>query len=188
MEPMHSTFTSVPSRRDSPATRASGDAADPTLEHVRAAVTASLRHGGAAAALALLNARARFRFTGIYRVDPPVLRNVRLHDRENPSLNVSGTCARLDETFCALVWRRAAPFVTDDATVDAGLARLTSGGAVLSYAGAPIHGASGRVVGTLCHFDGRPRLMPPAELCVLEAVAPLFAPMLSDGAPPPAAR
>ena len=183
MEPMHPTFLTSASRRGATSAGPSREAADSTLERVGEAVSASLRGGGAAGALALLNARVRFRFTGLYRVDPPVLRNVRLYDRENPTLNVSGACARLDETFCALVWRRAAPFVTDDATADAGLARLTSRGTVLSYAGVPIHGAAGRVVGTLCHFDGRPRLMPPAELCVLEAVAPLFAATLLAAGP-----
>jgi GAF domain-containing protein len=154
---------------------------------MRDAVSASLRRGGASDALALLNARVRFRFTGIYRVEPPVLRNVRLYDRENPTLNVSGTCARLDETFCALVWQRAGPFVTDDATADAGLARLTADGLVLSYAGVPVHDASGRLAGTLCHFDGRPRLMPPAELRVLQTVAPLFAATLAVAERLPAA-
>jgi GAF domain-containing protein len=46
--------------------------------------------------------------------------------------------------------------------------------AVQSYAGVPVRLPGGRVLGTLCHFDGRPRIMPTSELAVLREVAPLL--------------
>ena len=46
---------------------------------------------------------------------------------------------------------------------------------VQSYCGVPIWLDGGRLWGTLCHYDVRPRLLPHAEVEVLERVAALFA-------------
>ncbi|HET7189305.1 MAG TPA: GAF domain-containing protein [Gemmatimonadaceae bacterium] len=130
-----------------------------------------LASGGPVDALRFLNARTRFRFTGIYRADPPVLRNVWLFDRENPTLNVSGEVCPLEETYCAIVAGSQQPLRTADARRDA---RLTSHAArehVISYCGVPIRRDDGLVWGTLCHFDVRPRLLARSEIEVLEAVA-----------------
>jgi GAF domain-containing protein len=54
--------------------------------------------------------------------------------------------------------------------------------AVQSYAGVPVRLSGGQVLGTLCHFDGRPRLLPPNELAVMREVAPLFAGLLASTA------
>jgi GAF domain-containing protein len=133
-----------------------------------------LSKAGPIAALHFLNARTRFRFTGVYVADPPLLRNVYLYDRENPALNVSGSVARLDETFCAIVLSSGRPFSTADATTDARTATHATRERVLSYYGVPIRGDDGRTWGSLCHFDVRPRLLPPWEMGVLEAVVSLF--------------
>jgi hypothetical protein len=105
-----------------------------------------LERYGVSAVLALLNARTRYRFTGVYRLEPPLLRNVHLYDRENPSLEGSGGSDP-----------RVAP------------------GAMPSSLGVPIRGADGRVSGMLCHFDSRPRLVPAGEELVLARVATAFA-------------
>ena len=126
---------------------------------------------GPVGALRFLNARTRFRFTGIYRAEPPLLRNVWLFDRENPTLNVSGEVCPLEETYCAIVAGRGLPFRTADARRDARLATHASREHVISYCGVPIRRDDGRVWGSLCHFDVRPRLLPRSEIEVLEAVA-----------------
>jgi GAF domain-containing protein len=136
----------------------------------------------AVTALEFLNVRTRFRFTGLYQADPPVLRNICLYDRENPKVNVSGAVRPLDETFCAIVCARGEPLRTADALSDVRLVDHAARRAVLSYCGVPIRDQSGRVRGTLCHFDVRPRLLRPDEVEVLEAVAPLFASLLSPAA------
>lgn len=150
-----------------------------------ASLRATLASRGPLAALGLLNARTRFRFTGVYRTEPPLLRNIALFDRENPALNVSGSCGRLDGTFCVFVWGSEAPYCVSDATADEGLRRYTSQDTVLSYAGVPIRSPSGQVVGTLCHFDGRPRILPPGELQAMEAIAPVLAEWLASNAGSP---
>ena len=129
---------------------------------------------GVVGALRYLNARTRFRFTGVYHADPPFLRNVFLFDRENPTLNVSGEHAPLEETYCSITHATQSPFVANDAPRDPRLQAHSARHSVISYAGVPIRRGSGMVWGTLCHFDVRPRLLESGELEVLEIVAPLF--------------
>lgn len=139
-----------------------------------------LSNAGSLAVLSFLNARTRFRFTGLYRVEPPLLRNTDLYDRENPTLNVSGEISRLDDTYCGILWRNDRPFCTPNAHVDERLEAHAARERVLSYCGVPIRGESGCVCGTLCHFDDRPRLLHTSEIHVLEAAAPLFALRLGE--------
>ncbi|NUQ92483.1 MAG: hypothetical protein HOQ11_09490 [Gemmatimonadaceae bacterium] len=147
---------------------------------VVAAVMARLEERGPRDALALLNARTRFRFTGIYRAEPPLLRNIFLVDRENPAVNVSGAVCPLDETYCALTCAREAAFATRDAPRDARLVAHPARDSVISYSGVPLRLHDGHAWGTLCHFDLRPRLLPRAEQAVLEMAAPLFVRWLAE--------
>jgi GAF domain-containing protein len=144
-----------------------------TLEH-------RLRTEGLEAALAMLNQRTRFRFTGLYRVVPPELHNVALYDRENPMVAMSGAICGLTETYCSIVHGRGRPFRVGDAPSDSRLRAHPAREAIQSYAGVPVRRSGGAVLGTLCHFDGRPRIMPASELAVLGEVAPLFAPWLTE--------
>lgn len=152
-----------------------GGIAASDIERAASDVAAALERGGLHAALAYLNARARCRFTGAYRAEPPLLRNVRLFDRENPTLHLSGAVSRFDETYCAMTCAADAPFVTPDAGRDPRLATHPARESVLCYAGVPLRLASGRVWGTLCHFDVRPRFIGSAERRLLEAVSPAVA-------------
>ena len=142
--------------------------------------TAELSAGGTLAALRYLNSRTRFRYTGIYHAEPPMLRNVDLFDRENPRVNVSGDVKPLDETYCGIICGTNARFATGDALGDARLSGHAARETVLSYSGAPIRLANGEACGSLCHFDTRPRLLSAEEMRVLEAIAPLFARCLDD--------
>ena len=56
----------------------------------RCALSRLLHGRGLHAALGYLNERTRYRFTGLYRADPPLLRNIGLFDRENPDIDASG--------------------------------------------------------------------------------------------------
>ena len=140
---------------------------------VCATCSALLAEGGIGRALAWLNARTRYRFTGVYRVEPPLLRNVALFDRENPYVNVSGEVSQLNDTYCALTVTSGALSIAD-AGSDAQLAQHPSRTSVISYDGVSMRLATGEVWGTLCHYDVRPRLLKPDERHCLEAVVPVL--------------
>ena len=126
-------------------------------------------------ALGYLNERTRYRFTGLYRADPPLLRNIGLFDRENPDIDPSGAVTKLDETYCSIPCSTLRPFSTVDAANDARLVAHAARDSVLCYAGVPIRLASGQPWGTLCHFDLRPRLLVGDEIGALTTVAPVLA-------------
>ena len=142
----------------------------PELDQECAAVLEALGGEGLHGALRRLNARTRYRFTGIYRFDPPLLRNVALFDRENPALRLSDD-AVMRETYCSLVGERAAPLAVTDGEHDPRAAQTGAWRTLRAYCGVPLRDASGAVVGTLCHFDPRPRLPGPADQALLERVA-----------------
>ena len=151
-------------------------------EHLVAELTLVMLRHGVRAALALLNARTRYRFTGLYRVEAPLLRNIHLYDRENPSLSLSGDIDMREETHCAFcgpAGYRPAPTI---ARTDARPWAVPARGAILSLVGVPLRGADGRVRGTLCHFDCRPRLTPVGEREFLARVAALLIGDWLDGA------
>lgn len=141
-----------------------------------------LSSSGPLAAVAHVNARTRFRFTGIYRFEPPLLRNLYLHDRENPTLDVSGAVSPIEQTFCSIVVGENRCFDTEDAREDVRLDSHPARERVLSYCGVPIRRENGTVWGTLCHFDHRPRLLLPLERQVLEALASLLTHCVIDPA------
>jgi GAF domain-containing protein len=157
-------------------------AASDSILAVRQSFERRLRSDGLAAALAMLNQRTRFRFTGLYRVVPPKLHNVALYDRENPTLSIAGAVTALDETYCSIVQELGRAFRVSDAPGEARLRAHPARESVQSYAGVPVRLPGGRVLGTLCHFDGRPRIMPASEVAVLLEVAPLLVSCLEPSA------
>lgn len=150
------------------------------LPNIESEFRAELGAGGMHRALAFLNARARYRFTGVYRVDPPLLHNEHLFDRENPSLSLGGDITELDRTYCGIVAATCAPFASDDAQTDSRLHDHASRDSVVSYIGVPVRTEDGRIFGTLCHFDVRPRMLPAGELPVLESIASFLSGWLAE--------
>ena len=180
-------FVDRTQQRDRAQDETTGVASETPFAGVAMRCAAELRAGGMVAALRYLNARTRFRFTGVYRADPPVLRNLYLFDRENPALNVCGDVVPLTGTYCAIAYGDNEPFTTDDAQRDERLRAHPARESVLSYCGVPLRDDRGRAWGTLCHYDVRPRLLSLPERHVLEDVAPLLVRWLAEKAvlPPP---
>ena len=125
------------------------------------------------ATLAKLNERTRYRFTGVYRLVPPMLENVCLFDRENPTLNVSGDIHLLKDTYCAIVQATGESFQTADSGNDERIAQHPARDRIISYCGIPLH-VEGAVRGVLCHYDSRPRLTPKGELEFLATIEPIL--------------
>jgi len=126
---------------------------------------------GVHGALDFLNARIPHRFTGIYRHDPPHMRNLHLFDRQNPALEVGGDVP-MRESYCSIVVGRDRPFRTVDAREEELLRDHPSRDSTLSYCGVPLRDPDGRALGTLCHFDLEPQEVVEAETGMLEAVMP----------------
>jgi GAF domain-containing protein len=148
-------------------------------EQVIETVEGALREGGIHSALAVLNGRTSHRFTGLYGLEPPMLRNLRLFDQENPELEV-GADSPLRETYCSITGGTGAPFAAADTGQDERLLAHPARESTLAYCGVPLIDGSGAVLGTLCHFDLVPR--PVQEIEVLEAVAPvLLDALLAEG-------
>jgi len=143
-----------------------------------ALVQHALGAGGLHAALDVLNRRTPFRFTGVYRFDGDMLRNVALFDRWAPDSS-EGADAPMHEAFCAITGRLDAPLEVTDGATDPRHPWMQQN-AVRSYCGTPIHDGEGQAIGTLCHFDLQPCQAISSELPLLAQAATLFAPLLAS--------
>ncbi len=138
-------------------------------------VLATLDKDGLHAALRLLNERTPHRFTGIYRYDGDMLRNVILFDVHEPHL-LRGEDIPMQASYCALLQD------DDDGAIEfdeprsdpPSMARshLTP---VVSYCGVRLVDAAGQPFGSLCHYDLKPCQPRTSDLAMLRALAPTFA-------------
>lgn len=142
-------------------------------QSIAGAAEAVLAESGVQQALRFLNELSPHRFTGIYRFDEPVLRNLRLFDRENPDLEI-GVDAPIRETYCSIVWEHEKPFFTEEAARDERLSAHPAREDVISYMGVLLRDEQGHPFGTFCHFDLRPQPVPHTDIAVLEHIAPLI--------------
>lgn len=148
---------------------------------VIAACRELMEREGAHAVLRALNSRTLHRYTGLYRFDAPLLRNVALFDRNAPE-EQRGADSALRETYCSIVGETECSFATADTAADPRINLHPAGTRVVSYSGVLVRDANGRPIGTLCHFDTRPQPIPEQEIPVMEAVAPLLAGIVLDEA------
>ena len=130
----------------------------------------ALEESGLFGGLQYLNGRTAFRFTGIYRFDGDMLRNVALFDRWTPEAR-QGADAPMSETFCAIVKQTGDAIQVSNGRTDPRFPWM-SANAVVSYCGALIRDEGGHPMGTLCHFDLQPVEPPSSELNLLKAAAP----------------
>ncbi|MBA2322289.1 MAG: hypothetical protein H0V89_14185 [Deltaproteobacteria bacterium] len=132
----------------------------------------ALEHGGVHEALRWLNARTPHRYTGIYRFDDALLRNVHLFDRSDPDVRV-GSDAPMEATFCAMVGRSGEALEIADAARETRFPVLPVT-PVISYCGALIRDQHGEPYGTLCHYDMLPCEQRTSDIPLLEAATPLI--------------
>lgn len=102
-------------------------------------------------ALRYLNLRTPHRFTGVYRFDQDVLRNVALVDKWTPELD-RGEDVPLRVTYCSRLVDNGGAMEILDGRTDARTPHMRDD-PVVSYCGAVILDAQGRPWGSLCHFD-----------------------------------
>ena len=137
---------------------------------------------GVHSALRFLNSRTPHRFTGIYRYDGDVLRNVYLFDQFDPA-STKGQDVPMVDAYCANVGRAGSGIEFSDVGTDRKV-EIKSGSPVVSYCGALIRDSSGEPFGTLCHYDVKPCDVPVSDLPLLEEIAPLiYEALVREGVP-----
>ncbi len=127
---------------------------------------------GVHAALRYLNSRTPHRFTGVYRYDGEMLRNMALFDRFEPEKQTGGDIPMAD-AYCANVGRTGTPLEFADPEGDGRFTYLP-GSPVVCYSGVLISSPEGAPFGTLCHYDIRRCEMRTTDIPLLEASAPLI--------------
>ena len=140
-----------------------------------------VRNRGLHDGLRFLNARTPHRYTGIYRYDGDMLRNVYLYDQFSPSV-CKGADVKMVDAYCALVGQRQATVEFADINAEKSIA-VKADSPVVSYSGALIRDDHGEPFGTLCHFDTKPSQARMSDVPLLEAIAPLIYTILQDGDP-----
>lgn len=139
-----------------------------------ACVRRELRERGVHSTLGFLNHRTLHRYTGVYLIDPPLLRNHCLYDRENPAVYAVSDLV-LADTYCGLSGATDQPTLIANSLADARLESHPSRLAIQSYVGVPLRDGTNRCFGKLCHWDTRPRILNASEVAALREVAPLIA-------------
>lgn len=129
-----------------------------------------LRTKGVQAALRFLNALTPHRFTGVYRYDGTILRNIALFDQYDPNIQ-HGDDFPMEDAPCAHVGGHGGWLVVKEFLSDPRFLRSFT--PIVSYCGALIRTPDGNPFGTVCHFDTKPCDTPPDNAFLLEAVAPL---------------
>jgi hypothetical protein len=142
-----------------------------SLQDLSLAFEDVLLRTGLHGALRFLNGRTPHRFTGVYRYDGALLRNVSLFDQFNPE-QARGEDAPMENTFCSLVPGFNGALTFAEAAKDARVSHVKT--PVVSYCGVQLRDDGGVALGTLCHFDMKPCESRTSDLQFLELLAPLL--------------
>lgn len=113
-----------------------------------------LQQEGLRSALLFLNRRTAHRYTGVFRFDGEMLRNVVLVDKWDPTVEL-GDDVPLAAAYCAHLHETGQPLEVQDGSADARVPWM-HGSPIVSYCGAVIEDAQGQPWGALCHFDTSP--------------------------------
>jgi hypothetical protein len=157
-------------RRPQPAPE--GVALSPLLGSDLAAFERCLAGDGLRGALRFLNGRTPHRFTGVFRFDGDMLRNVALVDKWHRNVE-RGDDVPLAEAYCAHLRRTGEPIEVADGHSDPRTPWM-KGSPVVSYCGAVIEDEQGQPWGALCHFDSARCESKDSDLPLLAAAAVLI--------------
>ena len=123
------------------------------------------------AALRVLNDTTDYRFTGIYLFDGRWVKSVLLFDREYPNVQI-GHDVLWDDSYCRMTATEAGVCEITDSLTDARLVAHAAREAVRCYCAVLLCSPDGQPLGTLCHYDVRPRTTAPQTFATLKAVQP----------------
>jgi len=123
-------------------------------------------------ALRVLNQTTEYRFTGIYLLDGRWVKSVLLFDRDCPNVQI-GHDVLWDESYCRLAATDGIQCEITNSLTDPRLTKHAAREAVQCYCGVLLRSPDGQPLGTLCHFDVRPRDTPTGALNTLKALRPM---------------
>lgn len=132
-----------------------------------------LQKGGLAGGLRFLNDPVGHRYTGVYRLQDMLLKNVELYDKQGEMRPEFLAEVPLGDSFCQFVLRDGA-FRTEHSGEDARLDGHKYQGVLLSYHGVPVLDNAGELFGTLCHFDALQRDLSDEDFDLLQQAARLL--------------
>ena len=138
----------------------------------------ALQREGLHSALGVLNEYTPHRFTGVYRFDGDMLRNIALFDRWSVDVK-GGPDAPMAETFCAIVPKEGLWLEVVDGRADSRYPWMHEN-PVVCYCGALIKDDAGEPFGTVCHFDLQPCEAGSSQVPLLLAATPLIFQSLSE--------
>lgn len=128
---------------------------------------------GLEAGLRLLNDPVAHRYTGLFRLDQTVFRNLSLYDKQGQVRPEFLAEVPFEHSFCQFVLRDGS-FCTEHSGADGRLQGHKYQGALLSYHGVPVLDRQGELYGTLCHFDADQRSLPDDEFDFMQQAARTF--------------
>lgn len=131
-------------------------------------------------ALRALNRTTEYRFTGIYLLDDRWVRCVLLYDRETPNVQI-GHDVMWDESYCRLTTDDGTACDITNSLTDPRLTVHAARAAVQCYCAVLLRSPAGTPLGTLCHYDVRPRETPAGTLATLKALRSQVETMLWKG-------
>lgn len=137
-----------------------------SLERFRSEV----QQGGLNRGLKYLNDPIAHRYTGVYRLDGSLLKNIELYDKEGEIKPAFLEEVPLQDSFCQFVLRDGL-FRTSDTSKEPMLDGHKYQGVLLSYTGVPIVNRDGELYGTLCHFDALERELSESDFELLKGAA-----------------
>lgn len=126
------------------------------------------------AAVIFLNGLTTHRFTALYRFDHENLQNLCVYDRENPDQEALMPDIPIMASYCVFVRNHASLFAVTESLQDERLLEHPKQQLIQSYCGVPLLDEDGKMFGTICHFDFRPRAISDTNVELMEKVAQLI--------------
>ncbi|MEO8572457.1 MAG: GAF domain-containing protein [Pyrinomonadaceae bacterium] len=133
----------------------------------------AFENGGPREALVFLNSLTTQRFSSLYRFDGDMLRNITFYDRESPDLEECEEIPIL-ASYCVFVRDSGKRFATTEAACDERVQGHPKQKTVQSYCGVPLLDRSGKMFGTICHFDFKPSSVSHFDIELMEHMAKLL--------------
>ena len=129
---------------------------------------------GLSGAMRWLNERVPYRFTAIFSFEGDVLHNICLIDKQNPSVPKLSD-QPISQSYCMYIQASGRDFTVEDSMRDGRVESHAKRRNVQCYYGIPLFDPTGKMVGTVCHFDSMPIRVTEEIATVLDDLAPLIA-------------